>query len=69
MVDGGVGGEQQLHAVAVAFVAGGVQRREAVAVCVVDGGVGGEQHLHAVAFAFLAGGDQRCRRDVHRNLF
>jgi len=43
LVDGGVGGKQQLHAVAVAFTAGGEQRCGAVVVCLVDGGVGSEQ--------------------------
>ena len=40
---------KQLDAVAVALVAGGYQRRAAVAVCLVDDGVGGERQPHAVA--------------------
>ena len=59
LVDGGVGGKNQLHAAAVALDAGGDQRRGADAVCLVDDSVGGEQQLHAATVAFVASGDQR----------
>ena len=39
-------------------MAGDVQRRVAVTVCLVDSGVGGEQQLHAVAVAETGGSKQ-----------
>ena len=66
LVDGGVGGEQDLHAVAVAFAAGGEQRRGAVAICLVDGGVGGEQQPRALRVTSLTCNKQAMMAEVGR---
>ena len=55
LVNGGMGGEQQLYTVAVASEAGGEQRRAAMCIWLVDGGVGGEQQLHTFPMALEAG--------------
>ena len=58
LVDGGVGGEQQLHAAVVAFAAGDVQRRGVIAGCLVDNGVGGEQQPRARRVTCLTSNQQ-----------
>eukprot|EP00964_Phaeocystis_antarctica_P031969 scaffold18079_cov65-Phaeocystis_antarctica.AAC.11 len=42
LVNSGLSSEQQPHAVAMTMAAGGVQRCDTAAICLVDGGVRGE---------------------------